>query len=125
MKLRRLLKSRGKTGMIIKKKNVKELLIELYVVRMKRKHNLSIKQSRYLISIIMVALAFKVFTSTDINYKEGQIIHIKGIDFKNKQLLIQRGIYNLEISFSPNIVLDKKLMSDNWEKYLKDLRKIS
>ena len=73
----------------------------------------------------MVALAFKVFTSTDINYKEGQIIHIKGIDFKNKQLLIQRGIYNLEISFSPNIVLDKKLMSDNWEKYLKDLRKIS
>ena len=109
----------------IKKKNVKELLIELYVVRMKRKYNLSVKQSRYLISIIMVALAFKVFTSIDIDYKEGQIVHIKGIDFKNKQMIIQRDIYNLEISFAPNIVLDKKLMSDNWEKYLKDLRKFN
>ena len=109
----------------IKKKNIRELLIELYVVRMKHKHNLSIKQSRYLASIIMVALAFKVFTSDDIDYNSGQITRIRGIDFGNKQVKVQRDLYNLDISFAPNIVLDKKLMSDNWEKYLKDLRKIN
>jgi hypothetical protein len=109
----------------IKKKNMKDLLIELYVSRMKTKHNLTIKQARYLLSIIMLAMVFKVITTEDINYKEGHIISIEGIDFLKKQVIINRDLYNLEVSFSSNIVIDKKLMSDNWDKYLKDLRKIA
>ena len=109
----------------IKKKNVKELLIELYVVRMKSEHSLSVKQARHLLSIIMVAFAFKVLTSDDICYESGQITSIIGVDFINSQLVIERDVYSLEVSFAPNIMLDKKLMSDNWEKYLKDLKKVS
>ncbi len=119
------IKDSRQTWMGIKKKNIKELLIELYVVRMKKKHSLSLKQSRHLLSIITVALCFKVLTGDDICYKDGQIASIEGIDFLNKQVVIKRNLYSLETSFAPNIMLDKKLMADSWEKYLKDLRKLS
>ena len=119
------IKDSRQTWTDIKKKNIKELLIELYVVRMKKKHSLSLKQSRHLLSIITVALCFKVLTGDDIFYKDGQIASIEGIDFLNKQVVIKRNLYSLETSFAPNIMLDKKLMADSWEKYLKDLRKLS
>ncbi len=119
------IKDSRQTWTDIKKKNIKELLIELYVVRMKKKHSLSLKQSRHLLSIITVALCFKVLTGDDICYKDGQIASIEGIDFLNKQVVIKRNLYSLETSFAPNIMLDKKLMADSWDKYLKDLRKLS
>lgn len=119
------IKDSRQTWTDIKKKNIKELLIELYIVRMKKKHSLSLKQSRHLLSIITVALCFKVLTGDDICYKDGQIASIEGVDFLNKQVVIKKNLYSLETSFVPNIMLDKKLMADSWEKYLKDLRKLS
>ena len=119
------IKDSRQTWTDIKKKNIKELLIELYVVRMKKKHSLSLKQTRHLLSIITVALCFKVLTGDDICYKDGQIVSIEGFDFLNKQVVIEKNLYSLETSFAPNIMLDKKLMADNWENYLKDLRKLS
>ena len=119
------LKESRKTWGDIRKKNIKDLLIELYVTRMKNKHSLSIKQARYLLSILFIAMVFKVITSSDIKYKDGIITDIEGIDFIKKQIIIKRDLYKLEVNFSPNIVLDKKLMIDNWDKYLKDLRKIA
>ena len=108
----------------IKKKNIKELLIELYVTDMKNKHSLSLKQAKYLLSIIFIAMIFKVITSNDIVYENNRVQHIEGIDFIKKQIIVKRDLYKLEVSFAPNIILDKKLMSENWEKYLKDLKKI-
>ena len=112
-----------KTWAEIKKKNVRELLIELYVVKMKRKHSLSLKQSRRLLSVIMVALCFKVLTSDDIEYSDGQIQSIDCIEFVNKQVVITKDLYSIETSLAPNIMLDKKLMSETWEKYIKDVKK--
>ena len=109
----------------IKKKNMKELLIELYVTRMKTKHQLSIKQAKYLISIILIAIVFKVITATNIDYSDGRINSIEGIDFIKKQMIIKHDLYSLEVNFAPHIFVDKKTMSDNWEKFLENLRKIS
>jgi hypothetical protein len=109
----------------IRKKNMKELLIELYVTRMKNKHSLSIKQAQYLLSVVLIAMVFKVISSEDINYNNGRIDSIEGIDFAKKQVLIKRDLYNIEVNFAPHIVIDKKLMSDDWGKYLESLRKIS
>ena len=109
----------------IRKKNIKELMIELYVIRMKKEHSLSIKQTRHLLSVIFIAMVFKVITSEDIDYQNGRIVNIDGIDFIKKQVIIKRNLYKLEVSFAPNIVLDKKLMADSWEKYLKELSKIA
>jgi hypothetical protein len=109
----------------IKKKNIKELLIELYVTRMKNKHSLTLKQARYLLSIIFVGMIFKVITNKDVHYENGKIEHIDGIEISHKKIDIKKDLYNLENNFTPTIVLDKNLMYDNWEKYLKELKKIS
>jgi hypothetical protein len=109
----------------IKKKNMKELLIELYVTRMKNKYLLSSKQAKYLISIILIALVFKVITSNSIDYNNGRINSIEGIDFAKKQVIIKSNLYSLEVNFAPHIFVDKKTMSENWEKFLENLRKIS
>lgn len=107
----------------IRKKNVKELLIELYVTRMKDKHSLTIKQARHLLSVIYIGLVFKVITCKDIDYSEGQINNIEGITFTKRKINIEKNLYNLDVNFTTNIIFDKKLMSDNWEKYIKERNK--
>tara|TARA_B110000971_G_C19790698_1_gene399652 strand:- start:51 stop:707 length:657 start_codon:yes stop_codon:yes gene_type:complete len=107
----------------IKKKNIKESLIELYVIRMKHKYSLSIIQSRYLLSIIFMAMVFKVISSKDIIYNNGEIQDIKGIDFIKKQILVERELYNLELNILADPIEEKKLILDSWEKYLKELKK--
>ena len=108
----------------IKKKNIKEVLFELYVIDMKNKWSLSFKQTRFLLSIIYIGLIFKVITNKDIEYEEGRIKNVKGIDFVHRNILINKDLYYLENNCSPNIILEEKiLMSDSWEKYLKDLKK--
>ena len=90
---------------------------------MKNKYSLSIKQAKYLLSIIFIAIVFKVITPKDIEYSDNKIQNIDGIEFSTKNIIIKRNIYNIEIEFSQETILDKKLMSDNWEKYLSALRK--
>lgn len=108
----------------IRKKNVKDILIEKYVVRMRKKYYLTIKQSKYLLSLIFISMIFKAITTKDIIYEDGKIMEIQGIDFAKNKILLERDIYKIEVSFAPQIVIDKKSMSDSWEKYLKELRKL-
>jgi hypothetical protein len=108
---------------IQKKRKVRDLLIEQYVVRMKREHSLDIKQMRYLLSIIFLAIMFKVITAKDITYSDGIIHDIKGIDFAEQKVILNVNVYDLQVSFAPQIVISQKLMSETWEKYMKDLRK--
>lgn len=117
------IKERRQEWSKIKKKNVKELLIERYVVNMKNMYNLSIKQSRYLLSIIFISLIFKVITNQDIEFCNSKIVNINGIEFSDKKIHIKREIYDTDIKFSSEINDDKKIMSENWEKYLNNLRK--
>ncbi len=107
----------------IRKKSIKELLIELFVTRMKKEYSLSLKQSRQLLSSIFMAMVFKVITSNDIKYNDGCIQSINGIDFEKGQVIIKRNLYNLKANIAPNIVLEKKRMVDNWTKYLKELKR--
>jgi hypothetical protein len=107
----------------IRKKNIKDLLIEQFVINMRYKHFLSIAQSRYLLSLIFIAMVFKVITSNDIDYQNGVILGIDGISFNKKEIIFERDLYNMDISISPDIYLEKNKMSDTWEKYIKDLEK--
>ena len=108
----------------IRKKNIKDLLVEKYVIDMKNKHSLTIKQAKYLLSVLFMAIVFKVITSKDIEYSDGKIQNIDGIEFSKKKIMLKRNIYTTEVNISPEIFTDKQLMSDNWEKYLKELRKL-
>lgn len=118
------IKANRKDWSTIRKKNVKDFLIEKYVIDIKNKYNFTIKQAKYLLSVIFIAIVFKVITSKDIEYSDGKIKNINGIEFEKKQIVIKKNIYDIEVSFAPSIIIDKKLMSDNWEKYIATLRKI-
>lgn len=108
----------------IRKKNIKDLFIELYAIDMKNKYTLTIKQTKYLLSVIFIAIMFKVITPKDINYENGRIQNIDGIEFTKNKIIIKRNIYNMEVNFSTEVFDDKKIMSENWEKYISSLRKV-
>ena len=110
----------------IKKKNIKSLLIEQYVIRMKKKHKLNIKNSKYLLSLIYICLLFKVLTSKDIIYENNLIIDIKGIKISKNCVRITRNIYDSDDIINDNDIINnnKIYMSENWEKFLKELKKI-
>jgi len=107
----------------IKKKNLKEIMIEKYAINMSKKHNLSITQTKYLVSLIFLSFIFKVFSSNDIIMENGKIEHINGIEYENRKVHFKKSIYSIQVNISPEIVVDKALMSDEWNKFLETLRK--
>jgi len=109
----------------IRKKNIKDMLIENFAIKMKNKHSLNLKQSRKLISSIFIGMIFKVISAKDINYENGEIISIDGFSFKENEVIVERDIYDIENEYRKCILIDKTLMSDNWEKYLTNLKKIA
>jgi hypothetical protein len=118
------LKNTRKNWNNIRKKNIKDLLIENYVINMKNKYKLSVLQSRKLISTIFIGLIFKVFSVKDIKYDNGVIESIDGITFEDNKVVLERNIYDIENDYRKCILIDKTVMSDNWEKYLNNLQKL-
>lgn len=108
----------------IRKKNIKDLLIENYVIQMKNKYSLSLKQVKKLLSIIFIGIVFKIINTKDIIYEDGVIKKIEGIDFKKKEIILLKDIYDIELSETNIIIQDKNLMSNNWNKYIESLKKI-
>jgi hypothetical protein len=107
----------------IRKKNIKDLLIEQYVVRMKKEYLLNIKQARKLKSTISIAMVFKVITKDDITFENGSITKINGITFKKRKIIENMNIVD-KSSQPDECPIETKKMIDNWEKFLKALRKI-
>lgn len=107
----------------IKKKNIKEVMIEKYVMDMKKTYNLSMKQCNYLLSIIFLSFVFKVFGTSDVFIKEGKIVSIKGLEYSEGKILLKKNILNIQVNISPEIVISKKLMSDEWDRFLNALKK--
>lgn len=108
----------------IRKKNIKELLLENYAIDMKNKYSLSLKQVKYLLSVIFIGMVFKIITSKDIHYNDGIITEIEGICFKKKEIILLRDIYDINHNITNIIIEDKNLMSYNWNKYIENLKKI-
>ena len=117
------IKESRKTWVNIRKKNIKDSLIENYIISMKNEYELSFAQSKQLLSFILISIIFKITVAKDIDFRDGKIHGIKGISFKHKEVIIEKDLYDTEnLVNTPQIVFDKKLMSDNWNKYI-DLKK--
>lgn len=117
------IKESRKNWTSIRKKNIKDLLIENYVIDMKNKYSLTVKQSKYLLSVIFIAMIFKVITVKDIKYENGKIDNIEGIDIEKKKINLRRDIYNVDSTANRCIIIDSNLMSDNWNKYITSIKK--
>jgi hypothetical protein len=118
-----IIKDSRKSWSDIRKKNLKELFVELYVTRMKNRYSLTMKQARYLFSVIMLSLTLKVINASDIEYVNGYITNIEGIEFEKRKIIIKKDLYNLDVGSYNSVNTGKKLMFDTWLKYLKELNK--
>ena len=107
----------------LKKKNIKDLLIEKFALNMKTKYSLTLPQTRHLVSVIFLAFIFKVITSDDITINNGVIERIDGIDFQNGKILMTKDIYDINPTIYSEVVIDKKVMSDEWWKYTSYIKK--
>jgi hypothetical protein len=106
----------------IRKKNVKDMLIEKYVLKMSSLYQLSQHQSKHLNYIIFIAMIFKIITIKDILYENGEIININHIRFLPRQIILEKNIFEYEAT-RKYVLVDKKLMSDYWYKYILFLKK--
>ena len=91
---------------------------------MKIEHSLTIKQSRYLLSLIYISLIFKVLLAKDIQYSNGRIEKINGITFSKNTINVVKSIYKFETSITTDTNEEKKTLSDSWSKYLHDINKM-
>src|SRR3990167_6486747 len=79
----------------IRRKNIKDVMYEKYVIDMKEKYSLNIKQCKNLLSII-----FKTITSKDITYSDNKIQDIHGIDFSQGKIILRRPMCSQGTLFS-------------------------
>lgn len=107
----------------IKKKSVKNILVENYIIDQKKKYNLTFSQIKKLLSIIIIGIIFKTITSSDIDYSNSKINKINGFEFSDKKIHMEKNIYDFNFISTPQIIIEKKLMRDNWDKFLSNLQK--
>lgn len=65
----------------IKKKKIKDVVINLFIIEKKEEFNLKIEDCRKFIIILYISLLFKTITSKHIEMEDGRIISIEGIKF--------------------------------------------
>lgn len=106
----------------IKRKNLKDVLIENWAINMKNTYGLTMKQTRSLVSMIFLCIIFKLITSKDIIIENGVIASITGISFEQGKVNMEKDLYDIRSTISPDIISNKLNMSDEWEKYLKNLK---
>lgn len=86
----------------IRKKNIKELLIEKYIIDSMLKYNVPFEKSKKIMALIYLAFQFKVLTSKHINFSNGKISSIEGIEFKNGNLVLSQDLENFLLL--PNVI---------------------
>ena len=107
----------------IKKKNIKDVLIDMFVIEMKIMYKLLLCQARILRSIIHTGILFKAIDGDDITMDCGKITSIKGITFDNKVIHNELDMYNTETTTQTNSTDNhvRGTMSKLWDKYVLDL----
>jgi hypothetical protein len=102
----------------IKRKSLKDNLIQDYVLEMKKKYKLGPEQTKKLFFFVSVGCAFKLFSGNEIVLKGGYIKSIEGIDLSD-------GIVNILRKFEEPPIKKENgktiYLYRLWENYLKTL----
>lgn len=109
----------------LRKKNVKECLLENYVIDLKNTYNLTNNSMKKLYSHIILALQFKLLNQHDIIYdiNIGKITHINGICMLNNKLVLKPS-NSLDIeSVHEDVEINSLNLLDCWDKYCYNILK--
>ena len=107
----------------IKHKVIKDSLLELYVIKLKNKHNLTIHQAKNLLFKIYTVINFKLINGTDdIIFQNGEIVDIKNFDILDNNITLHKNIDDtIFCNTKKRNITKKKKISDNWIKYIRSL----
>lgn len=78
----------------IKKKSIKDILFQNYIINVKKKYDLRDSQVKCLYNTINLGLMLKSIKNTDIVYVNGEIQEIKGFSFYQGKYKIDLDIYS-------------------------------
>ena len=78
----------------IKKKSLKDILFQNFLIRMKYQHELRDSQVKKLYKTINLGLMLKSIKNTDIRYENGEIQEIRGISFTRGRYRVDFDIYS-------------------------------
>lgn len=78
----------------IKKKNIKLLFIEQYIIENQKKYNLSRSDCQKLLNIVLLGVLLKTITSNDIVFVDKKIKKIEGISFKQNKFINNINLFN-------------------------------
>lgn len=116
----------------IRKKNIKDVLIDIFVSKMKQEHELSLRSSVKLKTVIVSGLAFNTLDSSSIHMEDGYIESIDGIEFEKNKVINNTIDDNDDVedvgevmdSINKNDSSTKtKSLSDLWKRYLEYISK--
>lgn len=114
----------------IKPKNIKIMLITNYVLECKNMYNLSPEKTSQLLSTIKLGFIFKTIKSEDIDYSDGVIHNIDGIEFSDGDFTFDI-FSNISASIDGTTVTSDAEISDAesiencrqvFERYIKDYK---
>jgi len=126
-KIEEELKLKRQKWVDIKKKSIKEILLEQYILKLKKQYKLTFKETKFFLSLIILSLTFKIISSKDIIYEDEVIKNINGIEIINKEIFIKKkNLTEIFINLIPNYetsddIDDKKPFIKIWKKHLKKI----
>jgi hypothetical protein len=100
----------------IKRKKWKDIMLEFYIIKESKKHNLSVAATRYLLATVFVLFIFKKIVNEDVDFKKGKILTIRNLKISNGAWTIKKNDSYI-LPKSEIFVKKKKLLKDRWEKY--------
>lgn len=103
----------------IKKKSVRDNIIEHYVIRAKTDYDLTIKQARQLLSGLLLRFHLKLIISTDVDYdaSEDRIKHIRGLELSKRKYTFTTNLTDLEDVTMDVDTREKQMLSSYWHKF--------
>ena len=108
---------------LLKKKNIRLILIEEFVENMAKKYQLSFQKMHKLYSTIIVGFSLKSINKDSIIIKNNSIKKITGINFSKGNITYNLNIYK-RVNRPSVVIKDNDYLSEYWFKYLAKIKKL-
>jgi hypothetical protein len=110
----------------VKKKIIRDTLLESFIMQKTNHYNLSISVSQKILSMLVIGLLFKSINSKDIFFVDGNIKEINGFHFEPKKVVITKNIYHNKNTkaASNGEIINNKVLNTYWVMYLNEIKNI-
>lgn len=111
----------------IRKKNIKDMFIQTFVIEQKQKYNLTIPQARDLMDTLRRHFTFKTLNINNILFEKGKIKNIEGLRFTDRNFIIDIKDNSKDLSDDKPMngsTSEFNFLIESWISYLSNLNKL-